>query len=151
MLKVSGNNLVSLQLEENDSLTGDQFHMFEDKFASLKKLVCSRCNGLSDENLCILLRCLSKIESLDLGYSSFKGEKLTDFQTEWSNLENVDLSLCENLTDEGLTNIFRISGNKLKSVTLNDCNITAKGLLTYQEKLTNLEELSVRNCLFLRE
>ena len=97
VLRVSGSKLVSLNIGSNDSLTGDQFHMFEDKFASLKKLVCSRCNGLSDENLCILLRCLSKIESLDLGYSSFKGEKLTDFQTEWSNLENVDLSLCESL------------------------------------------------------
>lgn len=91
---------------------------------------------------------VSILESLNLSgcYNITDHYLALAFQTEYPNLRVLDLSLCKQITDQGLGKIAQYLKN-LDVLELGGCcNITNTGMLLIAWGLRNLRRLNLRSC-----
>ena len=83
---------------------------------------------------------------MNISGTNFTGEGLSAIRGELSNLENIECRHCENLTDEGLKEVLRLTRNSLKTLDIEGTNITGEGLAGFNITLPTLECLDIRYC-----
>ena len=143
-------NLRSISLHYIES-SGDTFSCLPSTFPSLEKLGLTNWWSLSDQELNeILNRSRSNLRELDLPCSKFTGVGVEEGVNSVPNLEILNLSSCFNLTDGGLQEILRLSGNKLRVLVLSETDITGQ---RFKEGifLPMLEKLNLYYCLNLTD
>ena len=101
---------------------------------------------VDNEVIEILSRSKQNLRVLSLNCSSITGIGLEEGVNSLPNLEKLILKGCKNLKDEGLKEILKISGSKLRVLDLSDTDITGIGLEEGDYCLTSLETLNLANC-----
>ena len=101
--------------------------------------------SLSDQALSEVLNRSENIRELHLPGSTITGVGVEEGVNSLPNLEVLNLSSCNNLTDGGLKEIVRLSRCTLRVLDLSYTNITGQGC---QEgvSLPMLEELNLNGC-----
>ena len=127
-LKISGSKLRVLDLSDTD-ITGIGLEEGDYCLTSLETLNLANCQELTDGGLVKILRISgSKLIVLTLADTNITGMGLEKEVKALPMLENLKLSFCCNLTNEGLVEILRISGNKLRVLNLFGNRITGLAL-----------------------
>jgi hypothetical protein len=103
--------------------------------------ISSQLRDLQDEHIKPLLK-LKKLKVLFLGSGNFVDDQI-QFLAEFPLLEDITLSCCDRLSDEG----FKVFGvlTLLKKVHLTNCHFT-DSTLDILSKLVHLEELDMNGC-----
>ena len=123
--------------------TGDIIGRLPSALPNLKKLILTGWRSLSDQGLVeILNRYGSNLRELDLSGSNITGVGVEEGVNSLPNLDVLNLSWCFNLTDEGLTEVLRVSESKLRFLDVFRTNITVKGIKD-GISLPMLEELNL--------
>ena len=129
------------------------FH-FPDNFKIVSKqlqtleLTCK----ISDTNiddvwfLQILEQCGSILKSLNLSNSKITGEILINYNATLTCLQNLNMSNCKLLTDNGLLNILQLCGSTLRSLDIEGTQVNGDLLSEYNGTLPHLKNLNMRNC-----
>ena len=143
-------NLRSIRIYYHDPdnywyYTGDIFGCLPSTFPNLEKLELTRWLSLSDQGLSQILNRCGNIRELDIFMSTITGVGVEEEVNSLPNLEVLKLSSCRNLTDGGLKEILRLSGNKLRVLDVSRTNITGQG---FKEgvSLPRLEKLYLDHC-----
>ena len=114
--------------------------------ACLENLNLSCCQITDIGLLQIFKVCGKTIRSMDLSDSDITGESLVEYSGTLACLENLNLSQCEQITDEGLLQIFKVCGKTIRSMDLSNTNITGESLVEYSGTLACLENLNLNCC-----
>ena len=116
----------------------------QEKLSSLEKLSCRSCRNIS-ESVFSCFFSFKNILKLDIFNTNFTGEGLSAVKEELSNLQDICLRGCNNLTDEGLKQVFRLTRNSLQNLNIAYTNVTGEGLAGFNITLPKLERLDFRS------
>ena len=144
IFKVCGTTLRSLYLDST-YVTGESLVEYSGTLACLENL-----NGIytqiNDTGLLQIFKvCGTTLRSLDLRNTYITGESLVEFSGTLACLENLDLSNCVRITDEGLLQIFKVCGTSLRSLNLGSTHVTGESLVEYSGILACLKNLNGRS------
>ena len=144
LIVFSNINLRSISIT-NVQYTGDILGCLPNTLPNLEKLVLTYWRSLSDQELCEILNRSENIRELELFGSNITGVGVEEGVNSLPNLEVLNLSWCLNLTDGGLKEIVKLSGNKLRVLNVSCTRITGQG---FKEgvSLPMLEELNLNGC-----
>ena len=149
-LSISNLNLRSITIR-NIKSSGDLFSCLPSTLPNLEKLVLTNWRSLTNQGIIeILNRSRSNLRGLDLSHSGITGVGVEEGVNSLPNLEVLNLSKCDNLTDGGLKEILRLSGNKLRVLDVSWTKITGqgfKGVVSFPM----LEELNLFRCIQLTD
>ena len=113
----------------------------------LEKLVLRFGYTLSDQGLIeILMRSRSNIRELDLTGSSITGVGVEEGLNALPNLETLNLTCCQKLTNRGLKEMLRLSRCTLRVLDVSRTNITGCGFKDGIKSLPMLENLNLNWC-----
>ena len=149
ILQECGTKLKSLDLADNKDLTGEGLSVLEGTFINLETLNLQGCSSITSQGLTDLLKiCGIKLKSVNLVYNrGLTGEGLSVLPGRLINLETLDLQECSSLANQGLIDLLKICGTKLKSLYLADNKeLTGEGVSVLEGKLINLETLNLGGC-----
>ena len=137
-------NLRSITIR-NIKSAGNIFGRLPSTLPNLEKLVLTDWVSLWDKGLIEILNRSENIRELDLSGSVITGVGVKEGVNSLPNLETLKLYLCRNLTDGGLKEILRLSGNKLRVLNASWTYITGQG---FKEgvSLPMLEKLYLDGC-----
>ena len=128
--------------------SGDLFSCLLSTLPDLEKLVLTSWCSLSNQGLLeILKRSRSNLRELDLSYSNITGVGVEEGVNSLPNLEILKLFWCDNLTDGGLKEILRLSGNKLRVLDVSFTSITGQGF----KGVVSFPMLEILNLISCRE
>ena len=123
LLKRSGPQLKTLDVGNPDefvNISGGGLVDLGLKFKFLENLTLNGCWELADEGLIELLQMSGPaLKTLHLNGASITGEGLVGFWFKFPNLENLNLDGCVQITNEGLSEMLRMSGPHLKTLRCN--------------------------------
>ena len=115
-LGVSGRNI---------SGAGAGLSVFQEKFQNLEILQMFSCENLTDEGLLDILKmCGEALKQLDVSETFVSGAALSALQDRFPNLENIMMNKCKNLTDQGLTDILNMCGERLQMLDIRDTGVS---------------------------
>ena len=115
--------------------------------SKLRFLDLSCCKQLTDRGLLQILQlCGKTLRSLDIGYTNITGENLFEYKGTLSCLANMNMKYCEQLKDNGLSQILKLCGSTLRSLDISDTAITGENLSEYKGTLPCLENLNISCC-----
>ena len=118
---------------------------------NLETLNLAECYKLKDKGLVKVLKiCGSKLKVLNISNTNTTGIGLEEGVMSLPNLDILDLNRSEELRDEGLIEILRISRSKLRCLDLSWTMITGIGLEEGVEYLPMLEDLNLSGCMYLK-
>ena len=147
ILDICGIQLTSLDLKSCRNITGEGFHVLQDKFANMEKLTLASCVRLSQQGLLeILMMCGSKLQDLDISRTKITGHRIEELQGKLADLKTLNLQCNLSLTDQGLLKVLRMCGTKLQDLNISNTIINGQGLDELQGKFAYLETLNLRNC-----
>jgi len=142
IFKVCGKTIRSMDLSNTD-ITGESLVEYSGTLACLENLNLTECNKITDEGLEQIFKICSKtLRSLGLHYTHITGESLVEYSGTLACLEELGLSECEKITDEGLLQIFKVCGTTLRSLYLDSTYVTGESLVEYSGTLACLENLN---------
>ena len=145
ILRIFGKSLKYLDLNTTP-ITGEGLSEFRFTLSNLQRLDCYGCRSLTDKGLCEIFRiCGGSLSALKVLHTSVSGEGLSEFQDSLPNITKLDFS-CSNLTDQGLIELFRISGSNLKTLDIQETKITGEGLAKYDSTDLSIEQLNLLWC-----
>ena len=141
IFKICGKTIRSMDLS-NTNITGESLVEYSGTLACLENLNLNKCNKITDEGLEQIFKICSKtLRSLGLHYTHITGEGLVEYSGTLACLEELYLSECEQITDEGLLQIFKVCGTTLRSLYLDSTYVTGESLVEYSGTLACLETL----------
>ena len=141
---VCDRTLRSLNLDST-YVTGESLVGYSGTLACLETLNCS-FSQITDEGLVQIFKvCGTTLRSLDLCSTYITGESFVEYSGTLVCLENLDLSYCEQITDEGLIQIFKVCDRTLRSLKLVSTYVTGESLVEYSGTLACLETLNGRS------
>ena len=124
ILDTCGIQLISLDVT-GSRITGEGFHVLQDKFTNMEKLSLKGCDGLTQQGLLDILRmCGRRLQDLDISGTNITSQGLGQLQGKLANLKTLDLNWCRGLTDQGFAEIINISGPLLETVGVWGSNIS---------------------------
>ena len=145
IFKVCGKTIRSMDLS-NTNITGESLVEYSGTLACLENLNLNWCQ-ITDRGLLQIFKvCGKTIRSMDLSNRDITGESLVEYSGTLACLENLNLTECNKITDEGLEQIFKICSKTLRSLGLHYTHITGEGLVEYSGTLACLEELYLSEC-----
>ena len=132
ILIMSGIQLISLHVT-GSYITGQGFHVLQDKFTNMEKLSLARCMQLTQRGLWeILIMCGTKLQHLDISWKYFINAQEQDkLQGKFSDLKTRNLGSSWIFNSQGPLKVLRMCETKLSALkTLNlehcfDCYIVA--------------------------
>ena len=146
LLKIIGPNLKSL-ITSNTRITGDGLADGIVQLNNIESLDLMDCEQLTDTGLRgILSVCGPNLKSLHLRRTKITGESMVGFTKQLNNLENLNLTSCEQLTDPGLRGILSVCGPNLKSLNLSGTKITGESMVEFTKQFNNLKTLCLMDC-----
>ena len=146
ILRISGNNLRVLNLSRT-RIVGIGLEKGVNSLPNLERLNLSCCDKLTDGGVVEILKISgSKLRYLDVSVSNITGIGLEKRLISLPNLETLNLSCCDKLTNNRLAKVLRISGSKLRLVNLSRTRITGIGFEEGVKSLSNLETLDLSYC-----
>ena len=158
IIEQSGKTLKSLNLSKSQ-ISGDKLVEYNGALSCLEKLELELCRRLTntglrqilklcgktlislnlrwcqitDEGLLQLFKvCGKTLRSLNLANTNITGDSLVGYSGTLACLENLDLSECEQITDDRLLQIFKVCGKTLRNLILDATCITRENLLKYK-------------------
>ena len=141
VLKISGGKLKVLNIS-NTNTTGIGLEDGVKSLPNLDILDLNRSEELRDGGLIEILRISkSKLRCLDLSWTMITGIGLEEGVEYLPMLEDLNLSGCMYLKNEGLNQILRISGSKLIHLDLSYTHVTGIGFKEGVKSLPMLEYL----------
>ena len=146
-LRISGSKLRVLNLTVS-WITGIGLEKGVKSLSMLEKLKLERCFDLTDRGLNEILRISgSKLTYLIVADGiSITGMGLEEGVKSLPMLEKLELDWCEELTGSGLKEILRISGSKLRELSVAEANITDAEFMEGLRYLPMLENLNLSWC-----
>ena len=145
IFKVCGKTIRSMDLS-NTNITGESLVEYSGTLACLENLNLNLCQ-ITDRGLLQIFKvCGKTIRSMDLSNTDITGESLVEYSGTLACLENLNLTECNKITDEGLEQIFKICSKTLRSLGLHYTHITGESLVEYSGTLACLEELGLSEC-----
>jgi len=146
ILQLCGSTLRSLDTS-GTNVTGENLSEYKGTLPCLENLDMSDCNKLTNKGLLQILQlCGSTLRSLDISGTNITGENLSEYKRTLPCLENLNMSICEQLTNKGLLQILQLCGSTLRSLDISSTNITGENLSEYKGTLPCLEKLNMRYC-----
>ena len=131
----SNSNIRSVNIHDMMS-SGEELGRLPVTSSKLEKLCLTSCRNLTDRGLQgLLLGIGNNLTELDLSKSFVTEEGFQQPVKSLPNLENLNLYLNTNLTDDGLYQISKTCGNKLKELNLSFTQITGIKLDKKQDSL----------------
>ena len=158
IIEQSGKTLKSLILV-NSQISGDKLVEYNGALSCLEKLDLEGCRRFTDTGLQQILKlcgktlislnlskcqitdegllqifkvCGKTLRSLNLANTNITGDSLVGYSGTLACLENLDLSECEQITDDRLLQIFKVCGKTLRNLILDATCITRENLLKYK-------------------
>ena len=148
IFKVCGSTLKSLYIRGN--ISGGNLSKCCLTPPLLKNLSMVFCHKLADKGLLEMLElCGGTLRSLDLGSTNITGENLSEYKETLPWLENLNMKLCERLTEKGLMHILHLCGSTLISLNLSATNMTFENLSEKSGTLPCLLDLCLDRCPYL--
>ena len=147
ILEQCGSTLKSLNLPCS-IITGDLLIDYTGTLPCLENLNISYCKLLTGNGLLNILQlCRSTLKSLDISGTNITGEEdIFRYERTLPCLENLNISYCKLLTDNGLLNILQFCGSTLKSLDISNTDITGENIYEYEGTLPCLENLKLKWC-----
>ncbi|PIK40287.1 putative F-box/LRR-repeat protein 14-like [Apostichopus japonicus] len=149
-------NIESLNLSGCYNLTDAGLsHAFSRQVTTLTVLNLSLCKQITDKSLRRIAHCFRSLESLDLaGCSSISNMGIMVIEQYLQKLKHLNLRSCRLISDDGISclagvfkTISRPPGTRnLKSLILQDCQISDTSLSSIAKGLPNLETLNLSFC-----
>ena len=125
----------------------EAFKLFFDQLPEPRSLHCRYCDVANIDDLAMqALQCIvrqKKLKILDIWHSHITVAQLSQLLSQAENLEGLDLSGCENLTDS-FDNAWNLS--QLKTLHVRYSNITATQLSQLLSQAKDLEVLDLSGC-----
>jgi F-box/leucine-rich repeat protein 2/20 len=137
-------NLQTLKLNSY-GITGAVFASENIKFENFIKLDLSCCRNLTDDDLRLLLEKCRNLQTVKLYSFDITGQAFASDNIRLENLIELELSCCENLTDDKLRFLLEKCHN-LQTVTLYFMGITGAAFVSNNITLKSLTELNVIKC-----
>ena len=142
---LTADGLTEVSLCNAHLITGETLKIGSNFAQYIQDLALMDCS-LTDKGLLkILDSCGIQLTSLDVSESNITGEGFIVFQDKFTNMEKLNVMLCEQLTKQGLLEILMMCGSKLKNLNISATNITDLGL-ELQGKFAELKTLNLSNC-----
>jgi len=141
ILQLCGSTVRSLDVF-GTQISGETLAEYRNTLPCLVSLNLGSCE-LSDNGFAqILLLCGSTLRTLAICFTNITGRKLSDYKGTLPCLENLNLSNCKQLSDNGLLQILQICGSTLIFLNVIGTNITAENFSEYKGTLPCLKTLS---------
>ncbi len=141
ILQLCGSTVRSLDVF-GTQISGETLAEYRDTLPCLVSLNLGSCE-LSDNGFAqILLLCGSTLRTLAICFTNITGRKLSDYKGTLPCLENLNLSNCKQLSDNGLLQILQICGSTLIFLNVIGTNITAENFSEYNRTRPCLKTLS---------
>ena len=142
LLRNAGPHLTTLNLQ-GTGVSGESLG-YQLKFPKLEIMDLS-WGSLTDRGLTELLRMAgNQLLLLDLAVSGISGEGLISQDFKFPNLSYLSLFGCRDITDRGLWELLMMSGPHLRTIVLEQTNITGEGLNGL--KFPELESVYLGEC-----
>jgi len=149
LVRLSSQSLKRLCLAST-GITGESLSNFNGRLDKLQSLCLKYCQQLTDEGLLNMLELSQKsLARLCLKYTKISGEGLDSFSAgRLENIQCLNLNVCEQLSDDGLVNLIKISHQTLKELSLVRTSITGEGLSAahFDGQMDRLEMLDLTGC-----
>ncbi|CAD7014923.1 F-box/LRR-repeat protein 14 [Ceratitis capitata] len=138
-------DLEFLGLQDCQRLSDEALGYIAQGLTSLKSINLSFCVSVTDSGLKHLAR-MPKLEQVNLrscdNISDIGMAYLTDGGC---GIISLDVSFCDKISDQALTHIAQ-GLYRLRSLSLNQCQITDQGMLRIAKNLQELETLNIGQC-----
>ncbi len=115
--------LITLNLSRCEFLSQEEFSLILLSARQLRELTISECRSLNNTAFHALATCQQQFVSLDLGRTSIEDQELLEIVKRITSLSHLNLTRCQNLSDQGIVNALKISS--LQEVILTHTNISA--------------------------
>ena len=146
ILNTCGIQLTSLDVSWS-TITGEHFHVLQDKFTNMEKLNLASCKRLTWQGQVKVLRmCGTKLQDLDISETNITGQGLEELQGKLADMKTLNLGHCSRLTDQGLLKVLRMCGSKLQDLNIYGTRISGHGLEELQGKFVDLKTLNLESC-----
>lgn len=126
----------------------DESILFLAKFCeNLETLIIGGCRDISDDSIKQLAAsCKSSLKNLRMDWClNISDSSLSCILTQCRNLEALDISCCEEVTDAAFQGLGEVELS-LKVLKVNCPNVTVVGIGNVLEKCNSLEYIDVRSC-----
>ena len=146
IFQLCGSTLIFLDINQAN-ITGENLSEYKGTLPSLEILNLYYCRHLTDKGLLQILQlCGSTLKSLDISGTRITGKNLSEYKGTLLCLENLNMSSCEQITNNGLLQILQLCGSTLRSLNISGTNMTGENLSEYKGTLPCLENLNMRYC-----
>ena len=146
LLKKSGPLLTSVDLSRT-CVTGVGASIDTLLFVNLTNLNLSMCKQLTESGLFNIIKMSGHLlKTLNLAGTAINGIEIAGCTVHLSNLEELNLACCKQLTDVALRDILSIAGLKLRCLMLESTNITGEGIMASAVHLSKLDRLCLSDC-----
>ena len=144
ILGTVGNKLKELDISSTN-ISGIGFHQGLMFFPNLENLTLEHCSKLGDKGLPNILRiCGCQLRALYLSGSGITGAGLQKKLKPLPNLEILSLIDCVKLTKRGLKKIMKVYGTTVRTVYVNDANMTRNELEKVQRRFLSVQSMTFR-------
>ena len=139
IFQLCGRTLRFLDINKTN-ITGENLSEYKGTLPSLEILNVYYCRHLTDKGLLQILQlCGSTLKSINLSGTKITGKNLAEYKGTLSCLENLNMNNCNQLTNNGLLQIFQLFGSTLRSLHLLETEITVVNPCEYKGTLPCLE------------
>ena len=146
IFQLCGSTLRFLDINQTN-ITGENLSEYKGTLPSLEILNLYYCRHLTDKGLLQILQlCGSTLKSLDISGTRITGKNLSEYKGTLLCLENLNMSSCEQITNNGLLQILQLCGSTLRSLNISGTNMTGENLSEYKGTLPCIENLNMRYC-----
>ena len=146
IFQLCGSTLRFLDINQTN-ITGENLSEYKGTLPSLEFLNLYYCRHLTDKGLLQILQlCGSTLKSLDISGTRITGKNLSEYKGTLLCLENLNMSSCEQITNNGLLQILQLCGSTLRSLNISGTNMTGENLSEYKGTLPCIENLNMRYC-----
>ncbi|KAG3004932.1 hypothetical protein PC120_g18279 [Phytophthora cactorum] len=143
---VGGTHLKHLDVSYCPSLTASGIHKMVLRCHSLVSLSLSGCTHLSDDNIIDIVDSCAKIVKLELAFCRELTDSVLHAIAKHLSLEELNLSRCVRITDEGMLEIAGQS-SVLRRLNVSACKkLSERTLVALFEGCRLLEEMDVTHC-----
>ena len=152
ILKKCGTSLIFLIIYFKSSVIGEGFSALQGKFNNLNTLGLV-IPSLTDRGFQEFLKMSGNgLENLVfLGNPQLTCRGLHEFRGRFPNLKRLNVMICTELADEGLSELLNLCGSELQFLRVERTNVSGVGLNVPSGKLSNLTELTLRDCSLIDE